>query len=91
METMRRFANICEFMATTLLLTICAYAFYIAIAAVNGQWGMLIGSIPMTDQFCERLESALIRGCVIQLVGWLVYITFHILRKVVTKEYEERV
>jgi hypothetical protein len=78
-------------MATMLLLTICAYAFYIAIAAINGQWGMLIGSIQMTDQFCERLGSALIRGCVIQLVGWLVYIAFHIFRKVVAKEDEERV
>lgn len=91
MTTIRRFAKVCEFMATVLLLTICTYAIYIAITAINGQWGMLTGSIPMTDQFCEKLGSALLRGCAIQLVGWLVYVAFHIFRKVVEKKEEERV
>jgi len=91
MTTIRRFVNTCEFISTIMLITLCVYAYYIALTAINGQWGMLTGSIPMTDQFCEGVIYALTRGSMIQLIGWLVYITFHLLRKVIEKKEEERV
>lgn len=91
MKTMKKFAEICETIATMVLLSSCACTVYIAVDAIGGQWGMIFGTIPMTDLFIDTVRTALLKGLGMLCVGWIAFAPSWFFSEWTKKKDKERV
>lgn len=92
MTTKIRFAEMCEFMSSLLLVVMTGWAGWKAVSTYC-EWGELLGSsIPIWENIAKAfIQSQLCESLRLCGIGWMVHGLFVCYRIVVQRKEEERV